>query len=179
MDIKRRHVTEGLIRLRTKRTFDAMNSDFIQVSTPSILLPPDSGPTPSAAEAQPVQPSPSAGPPVIDMGTLDVANFDDVAEELVRGAIETDQLTQEEQNADEGLSTTPLNPPIQPSTSCRSTRPSKTKIPLKNLFRYPTDPDAPAEGLNFYWKWGIKHLDEEMLVAELMTEGLDDVDEAQ
>lgn len=41
-----------------------------------------------------------------------------------------------------------------------------------------TDPDAPAKGLNTYWKWGIKHL-EEMLVAELMTESLEDVDEAQ
>jgi hypothetical protein len=29
-----------------------------------------------------------------------------------------------------------------------------------------------------YWKWGIKHLDEP-LVAELMTESLEDVDEAQ
>ena len=41
-----------------------------------------------------------------------------------------------------------------------------------------TDPDAPAKGLNTYWKWGIKHL-EEMLVAELMTESLEDVDEDQ
>ena len=58
-------------------------------------------------------------------------------------------------------------------------QPLKTKIPLKNLFRYPTDSDAPAEGLNFYWRWGIRHLEEEMLVAELMTEGLEDIDEVQ
>ena len=37
---------------------------------------------------------------------------------------------------------------------------------------FKTDPDAPAEGHD-YWKRGIKHL-EEMLVVELMTEGLDD-----
>jgi hypothetical protein len=28
------------------------------------------------------------------------------------------------------------------------------------------------------WKRGIKHLEEEMLVAELMTDGLEDVDDA-
>jgi hypothetical protein len=56
---------------------------------------------------------------------------------------------------------------------------TKTKIPLKNLYRYPTDSDVPAGGLNFYWKWGVKHLEEDMLVAGLMAEGLEDVDEAQ
>ena len=60
---------------------------------------------------------------------------------------------------------------------------SKTKnttLPPKNLFRYPTDTDPPAEGLNFYWRWGIKHFEEEMLVAELMTDGLENVlDDAQ
>jgi hypothetical protein len=35
---------------------------------------------------------------------------------------------------------------------------------------------APAEGLNFYWKWGIKNLEE--LAAELMSETLE-TDEAQ
>jgi hypothetical protein len=147
----------------------------------SNTLPPDSEPTPSAAEAQPTQPPPSIEPPEINAaGTLDVANFDDMAEELVQAATESDQLTREEQDAYEDLSMPPPDPPTQPGTSSRSTRPSmKTKIPLKNLFRYPTDPDAPAEGLNFYWKWGIKHLEEEMLVAELMTDGLEDVDDAQ
>jgi hypothetical protein len=179
MDIKRRHVAEGLIRPRTKRTFDTMSSDLIQPSTPSILLPPNSEPAPGAAEAQ-TQPLPSTEPPEINAGTLDVANFDDMAKELVQAATESDQLTQEEQDADEDLSTAPPpNPPTQSSTSSRSTQSStKTKIPLKNLFRYPTDPDAPAEGLNFYWKWGIKHLEEEMLVAELMTDSLEDVDDA-
>jgi hypothetical protein len=179
MDLKRRHVAEGLIRPRTKRTFDTMSSDLIQPSMPSILLPPNSEPTPSAAAAQPTQPPPSTEPPEINVGTLDVANFDDMAKELVQAATESDQLTREEQDADEDLSMVPPpNPPTQPSTSSRSTRPStKTKIPLKNLFRYPTDPDAPAEGLNFYWKWGIKHLEEEMLVAELMTDSLEDIDE--
>jgi hypothetical protein len=103
-----------------------------------------------------------------------------MAEELVQAATESDQLTREEQDADEDLTMPPPDPPAQPGTCSRSTRPSmKTKIPLKNLFRYPTDPDAPAEGLNFYWKWGIKHVEEEMLAAELMTDGLEDVDNAQ
>ncbi|KAF8489256.1 hypothetical protein F5888DRAFT_1638680 [Russula emetica] len=41
-------------------------------------------------------------------------------------------------------------------------------------------PDSvPAEGLDFYWKWGIKHLEEEMLVAELMTDSLEDIDDSE
>jgi hypothetical protein len=52
-------------------------------------------------------------------------------------------------------------------------------LPVKSLFRYPTDPDSPAKGLNFYWRWGIKHLEEEMLVAELMTGGLEDIDDTE
>ena len=58
-------------------------------------------------------------------------------------------------------------------------QPLKMKIPLKNLFQYPTDLDAPTEGLNFYWRWGIRHLEEELLVTKLMTEGLEDIDKAQ
>jgi len=182
MDIKRRHVAEGLIRPRIKRAFGTMNSDLIQPSIPSILPPPNSEPTPSAAEAQPTRPLPSTEPLENNgAGTLDIANFDNMAEELVQAATESDQLTQEEQDTGEDLPTPPPNPPTQPGTSSRTTgaRPSKTKIPLKSLFRFPTDPDAPAEGLNFYWKWGIKHLEEEMLVAELMTDGLEDIDDAQ
>jgi hypothetical protein len=178
MDIKRHHVAEGLIRPRSKRTFNAMNSDFVQPSIPSISLPPSSEPTPSAADSQPTQPPPSTKSPENNTGTLDITNFDDIAEELVQAAAESDRLTQEEQDADEALPAPQPNPPNPPSASSRSTRPSKTTIPLKSLFRYPTDPDAPAEGLDFYWKWGIKHLEEEMSVAELMAEDLEDVDEA-
>lgn len=69
MDIKR-HVAEGP---RTKRTFDTMNSDLIQPSIPSISLPPNSEPTPSAAETQPTQPPPSTEPPETNAGTLEVA----------------------------------------------------------------------------------------------------------
>ena len=185
MDIKRRHVAEGLIRPRTKRTFDTMNTDFILPSVSSTVLPPNSEPTPqaSATEAQPTQRRLLTESPEIDGGTLDIANFDDTAEGLVQAATESNQLTQEELNANENLSNPSPNLPTQvtqPSTSSRTTQPSlKTKIPLKNLFRYPIDPDLPAEGLDFYWKWGVKHLEEEMFVAELMTEGLEDEGDAQ
>jgi hypothetical protein len=166
-------------------------SEFVQPSTPSILLPSEPAPPGSTAGAQPTQPV-STGPPEISepsTGTFDVTNFNDITEELVRAAAESNRLSQEEQDADGDLSAptcspvapvAPLTQSGQPKTSSRSTRPSKTKIPLKDLFRYPTDPRAPAEGLNFYWKWGIKHLEDEMMVAELMTEGLEDgdIDEA-
>jgi hAT family C-terminal dimerisation region len=177
MDIKRRHVAEGLIRPRSKRTFDAMNSDFIQPLIPSISLPPSSELTPSAADSQPTQLPSCTESPEDNTETPDIANFDDITKELVQAAAESDRLTQEEQDTDEPLPAPQPNPPNPPSTSSRSTRPSKTRIPLKSLFRYPTDPDAPAEGLDFYWKWGIKHLEEEMSVAELMTESLEDIDE--
>lgn len=50
------------------------------------------------------------------MGTLDVTNFDDMAEEFVQAVAESDQLNQEEQDADldEDLSTPP-NPRRNPA----------------------------------------------------------------
>ncbi|KAH9960743.1 hypothetical protein BJV74DRAFT_890819 [Russula compacta] len=78
-----------------------------------------SEPTPStaAADTQLTQPPSSTKPPEMDMGMLDVANFDDIAEELVQAAVESDRLTKEEQDTDKGLLTSPPNPPTQPSTS--------------------------------------------------------------
>jgi hypothetical protein len=36
------------------------------------------------------------------------------------------------------------------NTSCYSSE--ETFIPLKNLFKYPTDKDPPPDGMNLFWR---------------------------
>ena len=71
------------------------------------------------------------------------------------------------------------NPPLNPATRLAS-RPVvvKVSIPLKILFKYPTDatPDPPSEGMNRFWRGGIQNLDKEMEVYELLGSGEDNTD---
>ncbi|KAH9954167.1 ribonuclease H-like domain-containing protein [Lactifluus volemus] len=46
-----------------------------------------------AKDSQPTQPPPSTKSPENNTGTLDITNFDDIAEELVQAAAESDRLT--------------------------------------------------------------------------------------
>ena len=59
---------------------------------PPVPLLPDLKPTSSVTEAQPMWPS-SLGPatelPEVNMGMLNVANFDDIADKLVQAATES------------------------------------------------------------------------------------------
>jgi len=60
----------------------------------------------------------------------------------------------------------------EPSLPRRST----TKIPLKSLFIFPTDPSAPSD-LEYFWKGGIQNLDNEMEVHELLRSTLQSAEE--
>ena len=75
---------------------------------PPVSLLSDLKPTPSVTEAQQMwllSLEPATELPKVNMEMLNVANFDDIADKLVQAAMESDQLNQEEQNADpnEGL----------------------------------------------------------------------------
>ena len=54
----------------------------------------------------------------------------------------------------------------------------KVVIPLRILFKYPTESDLPSEGMNTFWKGGIQNLEKEMEVCELLSsEGEENTDE--
>jgi hypothetical protein len=59
-------------------------------------------------------------------------------------------------------------PTLPPQTS-RQTRSRKTQIPLKILFIYPTDVNASLNGLDDFWKGGIKNLENESAVLEILS----------
>jgi hypothetical protein len=45
----------------------------------------------------------------------------------------------------------------------------KTSIPLEILFKYPTDTDPPSEGMNSFWRGGIKNVEKEMEAYEILN----------
>lgn len=61
-------------------------------------------------------------------------------------------------------------PPLNPATCLARPVAVKVSIPLKTLFRYPTDAtvDPPSEGMNRFWRGGIQNLDKEMEAYELL-----------
>ena len=68
--------------------------------------------------------------------------------------------------------TPPLTIRIPPlTTATHSGQPPTVKvfIPLKTLFKYPTDKDPPSEGMNTFWKGGVQNLEKEMEAYELLN----------
>jgi len=45
---------------------------------------------------------------------------------------------------------------------------NKTSIPLKILFKYPTDKDLPPDGMNLFWRGGIEDLENKMEAYEIL-----------
>ena len=71
-------------------------------------------------------------------------------------------------------------PPLNPATRLTSRQVAvKVSIPLKTLFKYPTDAtvDPPLEGMNKFWRGGIQNLDKEMEAYELLAAGEESTDE--
>ena len=75
-----------------------------------------------------------------------------------------------------------LSPPLAPSAPAAVSAPpqtqmasSKTSIPLKHLFKYPSEPGPlpDSEPLAFYWKGGVKGLDQEVVLLEMGGDGVD------
>jgi hypothetical protein len=46
---------------------------------------------------------------------------------------------------------------------------TRTQIPLKVLFIYPTDPNASLNGMDDFWKGGVKNLENEAEVLEILS----------
>jgi hypothetical protein len=47
--------------------------------------------------------------------------------------------------------------------------PVKVSIPLRTLFKYPNDVEPLSEGMNMFWKSGIKNLENEMEAYESLS----------
>jgi len=67
-------------------------------------------------------------------------------------------------------------PPLDSAAllSHRATQVKKTSIPLKILFKYPTD--SPLDGMNSFWRGGIQNLEKEMEAYGLLSSNGDNVD---
>jgi hypothetical protein len=55
-------------------------------------------------------------------------------------------------------------------------RSTATKIPLKLLFIFPTDPGASSD-MEYFWKGGIQNLDKEMEIHEMLCSSLESTGE--
>jgi hypothetical protein len=53
--------------------------------------------------------------------------------------------------------------------SNQATQATKTSIPLRILFKYPTDKAPPSEGMNSFWKGGIQNLENEMEAYDILS----------
>lgn len=113
----------------------------------------------------------------------DPLDFDQLSDQLMAGAASasTDKDVGDVDD-DELLSTVtvpapPLTitiPPLNSATRSLAAQPSSTLvkvfIPLRILFKYPTDKDLPSDGMNTFWRGGIQNLENELEAYELLSE---------
>jgi hypothetical protein len=135
MDIRRRHVKEGRVPTRKKRQFSTLDQPT-SVTTPVSVDP----------EANPI----------------------DYVQSLINEA-EQDDDDDNLPNVEELLESIQLSFPVcapapTPSTSTNPPRrQARRKIPLSDLFLYPSTTEEELEGgLAFYWKGGVKNLEAEL-----------------
>ncbi len=158
MDIRQMHMEAGLLRARGKRNFTSRG--------------------PPGADAE------SAGD---DLGDIeDPLDFDELSDHLVASAAsanadkdvgDDDELPGPSTSVPVPITITipSRNPATRPLAA---PRPVKVVIPLRILFKYPTESDLPSEGMNTFWKGGIQNLEKEMEVCELLSsEGEENTDE--
>ena len=139
MDIKWSHLEAGLVRVWGHRNFEAPTSDG------------DGGET---------------GIDENDLG--DVLDFDELAEELINDAAAADLGNSSDTDDDELMALPPLTIwlPLHAIQSDLPVPPPQQKaaIPLKLLFIFPGDQNAPSDGpgMDYFWQGGIKNLEKEM-----------------
>ena len=68
-------------------------------------------------------------------------------------------------------------PPRNPAAPSLPSGLVKVAIPLKILFKYSTESDPRAEGMNTFWKGGIQNLEKEMEAYELLSLDEENTDE--
>ena len=121
-----------------------------------------------------------------DLGDIeDPLDFDQLSEHLTVGAASANG-DRDVGDADDNLDELPpsvmvsnlnvLTPPLTIripalTMATHSGQPPTVKvfIPLKTLFKYPTDKDPPSEGMNTFWKGGVQNLEKEMEAYELLN----------
>jgi hypothetical protein len=152
MDIKRMHLEAGLLRTRGKRSFTQAGEQ-------------ESG---HELECE----------PKCELSDLDIADgsdlldFNQLSEVLIAGAASAN----DDKDVGDDDELTPPAPPLRitipPLNSAtlthQATQVKKTSIPLKILFKYPTDKDPPPDGMNSFWRGGIQNLETEMEAYEIL-----------
>ncbi|KAL0948754.1 hypothetical protein HGRIS_014944 [Hohenbuehelia grisea] len=188
MDIKRTQISQGLVRTRKRKFVDfeevtdrgsSSSTAPTRAATPSPALPSHPQTPPTLAPSASSPPTPSNSPPSDQqasenpMSIDDMVDFEDLAEQLIENARQSHSLDSEEgveanRSSASNPSTSPPNPAAATSAPLPQSNSShlKTSIPLSKLFRYPGSSSEPWEGLDYYWKGGVRNLDEEMQAHE-------------
>jgi hypothetical protein len=164
MDLKRMHAEAGLLLTQTKRSFnfgsEGQGEQDASAASASEL----------SADVQD------------DLGgdINDPLDFNQLSERLIAGAASanSDKDVGDADASDDELPSTimpvpPLTitiPPLNLATrSALSNTPVTVSIPLRILFKYPTDKDLPSDGMNTFWRGGIQNLDRELEVYDLLS----------
>jgi hypothetical protein len=149
MDLKRMHIEAGLLRGRSKRNFT-------------------SGSETGGQESQ--DESESAGDNLGDLE--DPLDFDQLSAQLIAGAVsasaDKDVGDAEDDAPQPPVPLTITVPPLNAAIRL-ATVPVKVSIPLRILFKYPTDAEPPSDGMNTFWNGGIRNLEKEMEAYELLN----------
>jgi hypothetical protein len=182
-EIKRAHLAAGHCPRPRKRQFAAVEDDTTSPTPSTAPSTSTTAPEPSAI------PSPSTDAADIDAAGIDIVDFEEVAQDLIRNARESDIPDVLEDDSHElppassicsslpstSLSQTPAAPSNGQTAGARSSASKKTSIPLRILFKYPGSSD-PWDGLDHYWKGGIRNLDDEMVQLEEIMAANNDID---
>ena len=130
-----------------------------------------------------------------DIGDQDdnLLNFDQLSERLIMGAVsanadkdvgndlDENELPQAPAVTVQALSGRPSTipmitiPPLDSATlSPHATQAKKTCIPLEILFDYPVNIDMALEGMNLFWRGGIKNLEKEMEAYNILNKSTEE-----
>lgn len=160
MDLKRMHTEAGLLRTQAKRNFNFG----------------------SEAQAGRQDAEPSADDLDLELGDInDPLDFDQLSERLIANAASAngDKDVGDADASDDELPSTimpvpPLTITIPPLNSATRSVQSNTlapvivSIPLRKLFKYPLEKDPPSDGMNTFWRGGIRNLDRELEAYDLL-----------
>ena len=120
-----------------------------------------------------------------DINDLDPLDFDQLCEQLIEGAVsasgkkDVGDIDDDELPSIVTVPAPPLTitiPPLYSATrSAQQSTPVKVSIPLKTLFKYPTERDPPSDGMNTFWRGGIQNLEKELEAYELLSGSGEDI----
>lgn len=162
MDIKRMHMEAGLLHARGQRNFTSKASEQDVVS--------DIGDTDS-----------------------DPLDFDQLSNHLIAGAASANSDKDVGDVGDDELPLTVIVPdalaprpppqvrltitipPLPSASHSAQPTPVKVSIPLRNLFKYPTNDDLPSDGMSSFWRGGVQNLEKELEAYELLSQSGEEI----